>query len=220
MTCKSRRLGYLKAMTAQPVIGLILAGGLARRMGGGDKPMRMIAGKTLLARVIERLAPQCERLVLNANGDPQRFAATGLQVVADSIEGFAGPLAGILAGLDFVASRYPTAELMLSAAGDCPFLPRDLVTRLAGARVAEDAEIAVAASGDETHHTIALWPVKLREALRQALTQENIRAVHRFTARHRLAVVHWPAMPFDPFFNANTEADLAIAEQITRNETD
>lgn len=205
-------------MIAHPVIGLILAGGLARRMGGGDKPMRMIGGKTLLARVIDRLAPQCDHLVLNANGDPRRFAATHLPVVADSIEGFAGPLAGILAGLDFVASRYPKAEFMVSAAGDCPFLPRDLVSRLVAARGAETAEIAVAASGDETHHTIALWPVKLREALRHALTQENIRAVHRFTARHRLALVAWPATPFDPFFNANTEADLAIAEQIARDE--
>lgn len=207
-------------MTAPPVIGLILAGGLARRMGGGDKPMRMIAGKSLLARVIERVSPQCAHLVLNANGDPGRFAATGLPVVADSIEGFAGPLAGILAGLDFAATHYPQAELVLSVAGDCPFLPRDLVARLLEARGAGGAEIAVAASGNETHHTIALWPVALREALRHALLQDNVRAVHRFTAGRRVAIAHWPTAPYDPFFNANTEADLALAEQIAGEKTD
>lgn len=218
--CKSPRLVYLSIMTAPPVIGLILAGGLARRMGGGDKPMRMIAGKSLLTRVIERVSPQCAHLVLNANGDPRRFATTGLPIVADSIEAFAGPLAGILAGLEFAAGHHPQAELVLSVAGDCPFLPRDLVARLLDARRVEGAEIAVAASGDETHHTIALWPVALRDALRQALLQDNVRAVHRFTAGRHLAVVRWPATPYDPFFNANTEADLARAEQIAREGTD
>ena len=197
-----------------PTPGLILAGGLARRMGGGDKPMRMIGGRSLLDRVIERLAPQCDGLVVNANGDPARFAAFGLPVVADGIAGFVGPLAGILAGLDWVATHRPDAPWMLSAAGDCPFLPRDLVARSHQARVAQNAELAVAASGDQAHHTIALWPVALREALRHALTVENERAVHRWIARHTVATVSWPDTPRDPFFNANTVEDIAEAERL------
>jgi molybdopterin-guanine dinucleotide biosynthesis protein A len=196
------------------ITGLILAGGLARRMGGGDKPMRVIGGRTLLDRVIERLAPQCARLVLNANGDPSRFAPTGLQVVPDSLEGHAGPLAGILAGLDYLAAYQPQATLMLSVPGDCPFLPRDLVARLLHLKEAQQADIAVAASGEEIHHTTALWQVSLRDDLRQALTTDHLRAVHRFTARYHVAVVGWPDHPYDPFFNANTEDDLATAEEI------
>jgi molybdenum cofactor guanylyltransferase len=193
---------------------VLLAGGLARRMGGGDKPMRAIGGRTILDRVIARLRPQCSDLILNANGDPARFAAFGLPVVPDSVADFPGPLAGILAGLDWVAANRPDAAWMLSAAGDCPFLPRDLVARLTAARTTEGAELGVAASGNQSHPVIGLWKVALREELRHALTVEDIRRIDRFTARYPLATVSWPITPVDPFFNANTTEDLAEAERL------
>lgn len=196
--------------------GVVLAGGLARRMGGGDKPMREIAGKTILARVIERLAPQCSGLIINANGDPARFASFGLPVVADDVADYPGPLAGILAALDWTAINRPDAKWMLSTAGDCPFLPRDLVTRLEAARVAENAELAVVASGQQTHPVVGLWSVRLRGELRQALVVEGVRRIDRWTARYPLATVEWPTEPLNPFFNANTVEDIAIAERLCR----
>jgi molybdopterin-guanine dinucleotide biosynthesis protein A len=203
-------------MTAEtPAIpGVLLAGGLARRMGGGDKPMRQIAGRTILDRVIARLKPQCEQLLLNANGDPTRFAGFGLPVIADTVENFPGPLAGILAGLDWVAANRPEASWMLSAAADCPFLPRDLVARLHRSRAQQDAQLAVAASGGQSHPVIGLWSVGLRDELRHALLVEDIRKIDRWTARYALATVSWPAEPLDPFFNANTVDDIAEAERL------
>jgi molybdopterin-guanine dinucleotide biosynthesis protein A len=194
--------------------GVLLAGGLARRMGGGDKPMRTIGGRTLLARVIARLAAQCDGLILNANGDPARFAAFGLPVIADGVVDFPGPLAGILAALDWAAANRPEVTWMLSAAGDCPFLPRDLVGRLHQALIEENAELAVAASGGQSHPVIGLWRVSLREELRHALVVEDIRRIDRWTARYRLATVSWPTTPLDPFFNANTVEDIAEAERL------
>jgi molybdenum cofactor guanylyltransferase len=195
-------------------LGLLLAGGLARRMGGGDKPMRTIAGRTILERVIARLKPQCDGLILNANGDPARFAAFGLPVISDGVPGFPGPLAGILAGLDWTASNRPEARWMLSAAADCPFLPRDLVARLTRARADANAELAVAASDGQSHPVIGLWSVALRDELRHALVVEDIRKIDRWTARYRLATVTWPTTPLDPFFNANTVEDIAEAERL------
>ncbi len=196
------------------VLGVLLAGGLARRMGGGDKPMRQIGGRTILARVIARLAPQCDGLILNANGDPARFASFGLPVVADGVEDFPGPLAGILAALDWAAANRPEIAFVVSAAGDCPFLPRDLVARLDRARAETDAELAVAASDNQSHPVIGLWKVALREQLRHALVVEDVRKIDRWTARYPLATVTWPATPLDPFFNANTMDDLAEAERL------
>ncbi len=206
-------------MTDHPLTpGVILAGGLARRMGGGDKPMRTVGGRTILDRVIERLAPQCDGLIVNANGDPARFASLNLPVVADSIEGFAGPLAGILAGLDWIAANRPDAKWMLSAAGDCPFLPQDLVARLHQGRIEQHSRLAVATSGEQAHHTIALWDVSLRDALRYALVVEDCRAIHRWTARYAVANVAWSNEPLDPFFNANTTDDLGEAERLAKLE--
>jgi molybdopterin-guanine dinucleotide biosynthesis protein A len=204
-------------MTTPPdhlTMGVLLAGGLARRMGGGDKPMRSIAGRSVLARVIDRLAPQCDSLVLNANGDPARFVPVGLPVIADDVADYPGPLAGILAGLDFIAAQRPDVRWMLSAAGDCPFLPRDLVMRLHAARIAEGAQLAVASSAGQAHPVIGLWDVGLRHALRDALVNEGVRAVGKWTARYKLATVDWPADPVDPFFNANTMDDIAEAERL------
>jgi molybdopterin-guanine dinucleotide biosynthesis protein A len=199
---------------APDIAGVLLAGGLARRMGGGDKPMRTIAGKTILERVIARLEPQCSGLILNANGDPARFASFGLPVIADTVADFPGPLAGILAALDWMAEHRPGVKFVLSAAADCPFLPRDLVARLEAARLAENAELAVACSGGQTHPVIGLWSVRLRGELRHALVEEDIRKIDRWTARYPLATVSWTMTPVDPFFNANTVDDIAEADRL------
>ncbi len=183
-------------------------------MGGGDKPMRTIGGRTILDRVIARLAPQCDGLILNANGDPARFAAFGLPVIADGVADFPGPLAGILAALDWAAANRPNLKFVLSAAADCPFLPRDLVSRLYDALEADNAELAVAASDGQSHPVIGLWNVGLREQLRHALVVEDVRKIDRWTARYRLATVTWPVAPLDPFFNANTMDDIAEAERL------
>jgi molybdopterin-guanine dinucleotide biosynthesis protein A len=197
-------------------LGVILAGGLARRMGGGDKPMRAIAGRTLLARVIDRMGPQCDGLILNANGDASRFDAFGLPVVPDSVEGFAGPLAGVLAALDWAAEHRPHVKWVVSAAADCPFLPRDLVARFHRARLEDEAELCVARSGGQTHPVIGLWSVDLRQELRHALVVEDCRKIDRWTARYKLATVDWPTEPLDPFFNANTPEDLGVAEELAK----
>ena len=153
-------------------------------------------------------------MILNANGDPARFATFGLPVIADGVADFPGPLAGILAALDWAAANRPGVKFVLSAAADCPFLPRDLVARLRGALDAEDAELAVAASAGQSHPVIGLWDVGLREELRHALVVEDIRKIDRWTARYRLATVTWPVEPLDPFFNANTMDDIAEAERL------
>ena len=197
-------------------LGVILAGGHARRMGGGDKTMRTIAGRPILNHVIERLEPQCARLILNANGDPARFAAFGLPVIADDVPDFAGPMAGVLAALDWTALRHPTIEWVVSVAADCPFLPRDLVSRMQAERATVDAELAVAASGDQSHPVIGLWKVSLRDELRHALVVEDCRKIARWTARYKLVTAQWPLAPVDPFFNANTPLDVAEAETLAK----
>ncbi|MBV8777709.1 MAG: molybdenum cofactor guanylyltransferase MobA [Alphaproteobacteria bacterium] len=193
------------------IVGILLAGGLARRMGGGDKALRLLGGRPLLDRVIDRLRPQVSALVLNANGDPARFAAYGLPVVADSTPGFAGPLAGVLAGLDWAAANRPDCPWVLSVATDAPFLPTDLLARMVAQMAAEGADLACAASAGQAHPVIGLWPARLRDALRRALAEEGIRKVDVWTARYRLATVTFPAEPFDPFFNANRPEDLERA---------
>lgn len=190
------------------VVGLLLAGGQSRRMGGGDKALRPLGDKTLLEHVIERMRPQASALVLNANGDPARFARFGLPVVADSVADFAGPLAGILAGLDWAAEHRPDCAMVASVATDAPFLPSDLVTSLIAGLRAASAELACAGSGGQPHPVIGLWPVRLREELRVAVVDEGIRKVDVWTGRYRLATVDFPISPVDPFFNANRPEDL------------
>lgn len=202
-------------MTAVPdtasTLGLVLAGGQARRMGGGDKALLTIGGTTILQRVLDRLHPQCASMVLNANGDPARFAMTGLPVVADSVPGFAGPLAGILAGLDWAAAQAPGLAWIVSVPGDCPFLPRDLVKRLHQARAQAGTPLACAKSGNWRHPVVALWPVSLRHDLRHALVDEDLRKIEIWTARHGVALAEWIDRPVDPFFNVNTPEDAAKA---------
>ncbi|EEW60695.1 molybdopterin-guanine dinucleotide biosynthesis protein A [Ruegeria sp. TrichCH4B] len=208
-------------------LGVILAGGLATRMGGGDKGLLSLGGESLLSRVIDRLSPQVAGLALNANGDAARFAGLGLPVVADTIEGFAGPLAGVLAGLDWAAEQ--GAEAIVTAAADTPFFPHDLVARLVAASEGQSHPLVLATtpkSGDEVlksggkgrvnrHPTFGLWPVTLRDDLRAALTG-GLRKVVLWTDQHGGREALFEAEPFDPFFNVNTPDDLARAEGLLR----
>ncbi|MGB0572607.1 MAG: molybdenum cofactor guanylyltransferase MobA [Alphaproteobacteria bacterium] len=202
-------------MTGSPsILGVILAGGQARRLGGGDKALQEVAGRPLLAHAIERLAPQVSRIAINANGDASRFEAFELPVIADTVEGFVGPLAGVLAGLDWAASNAPDCAWVVTVATDAPFFPEDLVARLVTVRESEDADLACVESGGRTHPVFGLWPAALREDLRHALVDEDIRKVDLWTARHRLAVVSFPAPVVDPFFNINRPEDVAAAAEL------
>jgi molybdopterin-guanine dinucleotide biosynthesis protein A len=198
------------------VAGILLAGGQSRRMGGGDKCLLPLAGRPLLAHILERIRPQLRALAINANGPPERFAAFGLPVVADSVAGYPGPLAGILAGLDWAAAAAPGCAWLVSIPSDAPFLPQDLVPRLMQGVAGGAADLACAASGGRSHPVVGLWPLRLREALRLAVAGEGIRKVDRWTARYRLATVAFAAEPVDPFFNANEPGDLAAAERLAK----
>jgi len=197
-------------------LGLVLAGGLARRMGGGDKARIAIGGVSILDRVLATLSGQCTGIVINANGDPKRFADTGLTVIPDSVPDFVGPLAGILAGLDWLKAQNNGVEWMVSVPSDCPFLPDDLVERLHQARrqLGAGVGLACARSGEWRHPVVGLWPLALREKLRQALLEEGLRKIDIFTTRHGVAIADWPDQPIDPFFNVNTPEDAERAERI------
>lgn len=191
--------------------GTILAGGQARRMGGGDKGLLAIGDRTMLDHVIERLAPQVGELALNANGDEARFAEFGLPVLADPVAGHAGPLAGVLAGLDWAAGR--EVANIVTAAADTPFLPTDLVARLLDAAADQGRQIALASTAGGLHPTFGLWPVALRDDLRTALS-EGVRKVVDWTDRHGVARAEFPVGKFDPFFNVNTPEDLDRAQNL------
>ena len=204
----------VQVQMSERIAGVILAGGLARRMGGGDKGELVLGGKSILAYVIERLRPQVEALAINANGDPRRFGRYGLSVVADSIGGTPGPLAGVLAGLDWAAAS--GFSHIVTAPTDTPFLPRDLVARLKSAAVAQGAPLAAAASGGRAHPVIGLWPCRFADDLRGALAQ-GLRKVDAWTGRHGVAVAEFEPEPQDPFFNVNRPEDLQEAEALLRS---
>lgn len=199
-----------------PTLGLVLAGGQARRMGGGDKALIEIGGITILDRVLAVLSAQCTGIIINANGDPSRFADTGVPVVPDDIPGYPGPLAGILAGLDWLAAQENGVEWIVSVPGDCPFLPDDLVEKLHGARrrLGAGVPLACARSGEWRHPVVGLWPLALRADLRKALVEENLRKIEVWTARHGVAIADWPDKPVDPFLNVNTPEDVKRAASI------
>jgi molybdopterin-guanine dinucleotide biosynthesis protein A len=199
--------------SGRDVAAVLLAGGLARRMGGGDKSLRPLGGKPLLAHVLERIRPQVASLVLNANGDPARFAAFQLPVAVDVVPGFAGPLAGVLTGLEWTLGHAPGCRWIVSVPTDSPLLPLDLVERFKEATTT-GARLACAVSNGQTHPVVGLWPVDLAVDLRRALTEQDERKIDRFTARYSLIHVEWPAVPVDPFFNANRPEDLAEAERL------
>jgi molybdopterin-guanine dinucleotide biosynthesis protein A len=195
-----------------PTLGAILAGGLASRMGGGDKCLQQAGGRPILSWQIERLGPQVRQLIINANGAPGRFSAFGLRVVPDTIPGSAGPLAGVLAALEWAASAVPDIDWVVTVPGDVPFLPLDLVSRLHAAR--QQGSVVQASSGGRTHPVVALWPVAIRDTLRAALDGEGLRKAGVFAARHGGGVADWPVTPADPFFNVNTRDDLRQADQV------
>jgi molybdopterin-guanine dinucleotide biosynthesis protein A len=200
-------------MARGETIGVILAGGRARRMGGREKAFLPFDRSNFLTRAVMRLAPQCDRVIINANGDLNRFGALGLPVIGDSVAGHAGPLAGILAGLDWMASHAPDAAALLSVPVDGPFFPDDLCLRLRAAAAAENCAMACAESGGRRHGVYGLWPAASREDLRKALLIDGIRKVDAWLARHKIAVAEWPVEPLDPFFNVNTPDDLITAER-------
>jgi len=195
------------------VVAVLLAGGQARRMGGGDKCLRRLGGRPMLSWVIERTAAQVDAMILNANSDPARFAAFGLPVVNDVVGGHAGPLAGILTGMRWAEQAHPQARWLVSIATDTPFLPLDLVDRLQAVAASADTAIACAASQGRVHPVFGLWSIGLADDLTHALQVEQIRKIDRWTERYSPAVADFASAPVDPFFNANREDDLAEAER-------
>jgi len=196
------------------VAAIILAGGLARRMGGGQKALLTLGGRHLVSHAIERLMPQSAPLALNVNVDDPAFEALGLPLVQDTVPDFAGPLAGVLAGLEWANEQSPAPDWLLSAPTDAPFLPGDLVERLVAAAENENAEVAVAMSDGRTHPVVALWRTSLRDALHEALVEHDIRKIDRFTAARRTVHVEWEIKGGDPFFNVNKPQDLEAAEAL------
>lgn len=200
-------------------LGVILAGGRSTRMGGGDKGLLDLEGRSILTHVIERLAPQVADVALNANGDPARFSETKLPVLPDSVAGHPGPLAGVLAGLDWAAEQ--GADTIVTAAADTPFFPCDLVPQFLLAAEGMEHPLALAASRDAEsgklwrQPTFGLWPVALRDDLRSALN-DGLRKVVLWTDQHDAATAEFPVMGIDPFFNVNTPQDLDVARSIAR----
>lgn len=200
------------------ITGILLAGGQSRRMGGGDKGLLQLAGKTMLQHVIDRVAPQVGTLAINANGDPARFDSYGLAVIPDTVEGFAGPLAGVLAGMRWAERNTPRAKWIATFSTDAPLLPRDLVAQLRSVADQEPTSIAIARSDGHLHPVIGLWPICLADDLESAL-HDNVRKVLHWTDRHGTLPVDFAMVPadgkiIDPFFNANTPEELALAEAL------
>jgi molybdopterin-guanine dinucleotide biosynthesis protein A len=196
------------------VIGLILAGGRARRMGGADKAFLKLGGETLIARAIARARPQADELMINANGDLKRFDGLGYEVIADRIGGFLGPLAGILSGFEWMRANRPNARWLASFACDCPFFPADMVKRLVAEAQSRDVPIAIAASGERHHPVFAVWSASLPVTSESVLRGEGLRKMDDFVARFPNTRVVFPSAPVDPFFNINAPDDLVRAEKI------
>ncbi|MCW9033578.1 MAG: molybdenum cofactor guanylyltransferase MobA [Alphaproteobacteria bacterium] len=196
------------------IIGLVLAGGLSRRMGGGDKSLNQLGGQSILSRIIDLAKPQVSELLLNANGDPDRFEEYGLPVVPDVIEGYAGPLAGVLTGLEWLSQNRPQCKWLATFPSDAPFMPTDLISRLWDAMDKEGAQLACAITNGRTHPVVGLWPVALKEELRKAMVEEEMRKIDLWTARYKLVEVDFSCDPVDPFFNANRPEDFGKAEEL------
>ncbi|VAV92790.1 Molybdenum cofactor guanylyltransferase [hydrothermal vent metagenome] len=203
---------------------VILAGGLARRMGNIDKAFVELDSKPMLTHVIDRIAPQNPSIIINANGDPARFANWQLPVIADTIDGFPGPLAGVLAAMEWAKEhrpekQWPEKQWIVSIPVDTPFTPDDLVARFAAAIKENQADLACAKTNGRAHPVVGMWPVALADNLRQAMTHENIRKVDLWTARFKLVQVEFETEPVDPFFNINRPQDIEKAEQILQGKT-
>jgi len=196
------------------IVGVLLAGGQSRRMGGGDKALNDLDGKPLMAHVVERAKPQVGTLILNANGDPARFIEYSLPVVADTVEGFVGPLAGVLTGQEWARDNVPEAKWIVTMATDTPFFPHDLVQRFISAIEENNADMAMATSGGNRHPVFGMWPVELADDLRHALVEEGVRKVLHWTDRFNLVQVDFPVQSYDPFFNVNRPEDLEQAQKL------
>ena len=195
------------------IVGLLLAGGLARRMGGGDKALRQLGGRSVLQRIIDTISPQVSTLLLNANGDPERFSGYGLPVIPDVIDGFAGPLAGVLTGLEWMAENAPNSPWLLTVPSDAPFMPDDLVSTMKTEMDRRGGEMACATTNGRTHPVVGLWPVALKDKLRKAMVEEDMRKIDLWTARFKIVHVAFSSDPVDPFFNANRPEDFERAEE-------
>lgn len=201
------------------VTGVLLAGGMGRRMGGGDKPLRDLAGKSLLSHSVARARPQVESLVLNVNGDVDRFAHYDMPVVTDVVEGYAGPLAGIHAAMEWSRRTHAESKWLVSFATDAPFFPTNMVSSFLETQVRSEAQIICARSRGRTHPVFALWSLDLVQELRSAMVDEDLRKIDQWTSRYTVGFVDFdePAQTVDPFFNINRPEDLAEAEQLFKD---
>ena len=200
-----------------PVGGIILAGGQARRMGGGDKCLKLLSGQTLLSRIIGRVKPQISILILNANGNTERFLDYKLPTVSDVIGEFAGPLAGILTGMEWMRHHHQEVEWLVSIPGDAPFIPQDFVMRCLKAAWRTGTDIICAKSAGRAHPVCALWKVKLADELRLAIERDGIRKIDKWSSNYLVHHEEFPTYPIDPFFNINSEEDLLLAEAMDQN---
>jgi len=194
------------------IVGVILAGGLARRMGGGDKSMLKLGGRRILDYVIESAQNQLESVIINANGDPQRFAEFGLPVQADIVPDFAGPLAGVVSAMAWVKQNRPQATHVITMAADTPFFPKDYVARMLELMQLKQERLACASYQGRTQPVFGLWPVDLFDDLYKALVEDDMRKVDRFTAPYGVAGVAFDELADNPFFNVNKPEDLAVGE--------
>lgn len=208
--------------TTQQIVGCVLAGGQSRRMGGEEKALLSLGGQPMLARVVERLRPQVGRMILNANGDPSRYASFALPVVEDNVTGFAGPLAGVEAGMRWTLQNAEGATHMVTAATDTPFFPENLVAAFIDGLKGQN-DIVMATSDNNRHPVFTLWPLQLHEDLLGWLQQTDTFKVMAWVQRHNLSLVKFP--PFeragqivDPFFNANTPEEFAVAENLVKDQ--
>jgi len=205
---------HVSANAKPALLGVLLAGGLARRMGGGDKCRQTLNGTSLLARSIERASPQVDCLILNANGKHERFNDVQLPLVPDSVDGFLGPLAGVLSAMEWAQQHQKDTQWLLSFATDTPFFPEDLGTRLLDAAQRENALIAVAKSDGWLQPVFALWHISLAAKLRDALVNEGVRKIDRWMEQHPMTSVDFTKTGQDLFFNINRPEDVLAAEEI------
>ena len=198
---------------ANQIVGVILAGGLARRMGGGDKSLLRIGGRKILDYVVESSCAQLNTVIINANGDPKRFAAFDLPVQADIVPDFAGPLAGVVSAMAWVKQNQPNVTHIITMAADTPFFPKDYVTRMVDMMQFQEKRLACASYQGRTQPVFGLWPIDLFDDLYKALVEDDLRKVDRFTAPYGVADVPFDELAANPFFNVNTPQDIALGEQ-------
>jgi molybdenum cofactor guanylyltransferase len=207
-------LNYTKSKN---VVGVILAGGQSRRFGGGDKFLKKLNGKLLIDHVIDRVSPQTSNVIINSNSNADLFKGQNHPIIPDSIGGYAGPLAGILTGMEWVLRVKPQCKWIVTFPSDAPFIPLDSAEKMIKCAEEERANIVCSASNGRTHPVCALWQVGLADDLRKAMINEEIRKIDLWTARYRSSVVEFSDQPFDPFFNINKPGDLERAEEILKS---